>query len=104
MRSGNDKERGVYRKFKVARTDGSHKKGGKHDGCAYFVLDLEHDQFALPALKAYAKACKKEFPELAKDLERIIATRPCNCREAMCPHVGSPQTPNDALSGALGTK
>ena len=43
MRSGNDKERGVYRKFKVTRTDGSHKKGGKHHECSYFVLDLEHD-------------------------------------------------------------
>ena len=96
-----DKERGVYRKYKVTRTDGSHKKGFKHEKCAYFVLDLEHDEFALQALEAYAKACKKKFPELAEDIERIIATRPCGCRSVgECMHFG-PQTPAQALSHTL---
>jgi len=101
MRSDKDKERGVYRKYKVTRTDGSHRKGGKHEECSYFVLDLEHDEFAVPALTAYEKACRKTFPDLAADLRRILSTRPCGCREAMCPHVGIPQTPNEALSDTI---
>ena len=28
------KAAGVYRKFKITRTDGAHRRGGKHDGCA----------------------------------------------------------------------
>lgn len=97
-----DEERGVYRKFKVARTDGSHKKGGKHENCSYYVLDLEHDEFAVPALKAYAKACKKKYPELARDLIDIVNTRQpdCGCREAGCPHtiIFGPSTPSEALA------
>lgn len=97
-----DEERGVYGKYKVTRRDGSHKKGGKHEHCSYYVLDLEHDEFALPALKAYAKACKKKFPELARDLIDILNTdyRDCGCREAGCPHAVTfgPRTPSEALS------
>jgi len=62
--------RGVYRKFNVERTDGD--PTGKHKSCTYFVLDLEHDENALPALKAYAKACKKTRPQLYKDLQWMI--------------------------------
>lgn len=63
-----DNERGLYTKYIVQRTDGSSEYGQKHFGCSYFVLDLHHDKFSIPALKAYAKACKKEYPELSKDL------------------------------------
>lgn len=66
-----DQERGIYRKFDIKRTDGSSKKGGKHERCAYFVLDLQHDKFAIPALRAYALACHREFPDLAQDIKRI---------------------------------
>lgn len=66
------REAGLYGKFIVARTDGKSEKGQKHDGCQYFVLDLDHDEFAAPALAAYAKACRGEYPELAKDLDRIV--------------------------------
>jgi hypothetical protein len=78
----------IHRKYEVKRTDGSSGPGGKHEDCAYFVLDLDHDEFAIPALKAYAKACKKTKPELASDIEAILANayRPCGCREASCPH------------------
>lgn len=97
-----DKKRGVYRKYKVTRTDGSHKKGGKHENCSYYVLDLEHDEFALPALKAYAKACKKQFPKLAADLQKVLATRSCGCRSVMeCQHYFTPQTPSEALAHKL---
>lgn len=101
-----DTSRGIYRKYRVERTDGSSAPGGKHEQCAYFVLDLEHDEFAVPALKAYARACRKGFPDLAADILRIIETTPmqCGCREASCPHSLSralmPQTPNE-MAGYL---
>lgn len=81
--------RGIHAKFRVERTDGSSAPGGKHEHCAYFVLDLEHDPFAIPALTAYARACRKSHPDLARDIERIIENTPtpsCGCREAFCPH------------------
>ncbi len=59
---------GLFPKFNVTRTDGTDAPGGKHHGCDYFVLDVTHDPFAAPALLAYAKACEKEYPALAKDL------------------------------------
>jgi hypothetical protein len=62
--------RGIFNKFKVERTDGRSAPGEKHHGCAYFVLDLRHDPYAWPAIDAYAKACKDEYPELASDLLR----------------------------------
>lgn len=63
-----DPVKGLYQKFTVTRTDGSSRKGKKHARCEYFVLDLKHDKFAVPALQAYARACRKEYPELSKDL------------------------------------
>jgi hypothetical protein len=99
------KREGVYRKYKVTRTDGSSRKGKKHAECSYFVLDLEHDPFALPALEAYQKACKKTQPELARDLDEILKTRPCGCRSVgECTHHMMPQTPNEAMSEKLGTR
>lgn len=68
--------RGIYRKYIVERTDGSSGPGGKHEHCRYFVLDLAHDPFALPALRAYAKACEKTHPILATDLRLILASSP----------------------------
>lgn len=61
-------ERGVYRKYRVERVDGSSAPGGKHSECSYFVLDLKHDPFAKDALRAYAAACRLDFPQLAEDL------------------------------------
>lgn len=63
---------GVYEKYHVRRTDGQSRKGKKHDRCIYFVLDLDHDPFAVPALAAYAEACRKEHPALAKDLRDFV--------------------------------
>ena len=63
----------VYRKFIVERTDGSSAPGMKHHECDYFVLDLRHDPFSLPAIAAYAKACEDTHPALADDLrERYL--------------------------------
>lgn len=66
-----DKNRGLYGKFHIERTDGKSAPGQKHENCRYFVLDLDHDPFAMPALQAYAKACKEENPALAHDLLNI---------------------------------
>jgi hypothetical protein len=65
-----DEHRGIYEKYRVERLN---DPTGKHKGCNFFVLDLVHDKFAIPALKAYAKACKKEFPQLAKDIQWAIS-------------------------------
>ena len=64
-----DEQRGVYRKYRVERL---HDPTGKHAGCNYFVLDLDHDEFAIPALRAYAKSCREKFPQLAKDIDWIL--------------------------------
>ncbi len=66
--TADDRERGLYEKYMVTRTDGSDAGDCKHEYCEYFVLDLMHDPFALPALRAYRSACMKEYPELARDL------------------------------------
>ena len=62
------RSRGLHGKFHVTRTDGTSAPGCKHDGCSYFVLDLTHDKFAQPAVRAYAAACAAEYPLLAADL------------------------------------
>lgn len=67
-----DKTRGIYHKFNVTRTDGSSSPGGKHENCAYFVLDLTHDPHALKALEAYIASCRIEYPFLARNLECML--------------------------------
>jgi hypothetical protein len=59
---------GLFRKFIVQRVDGSDKQGGKHYGCEYFVLDVDHDPHAKAALRAYAQACAESHPQLSADL------------------------------------
>ena len=80
--------RGAFRKFEVTRTDERDLPGEKHEGCAYFVLDLDHDENAPAALRAYAESCKNERPELSKDLIAAVDEylHDCGCREAHCPH------------------
>lgn len=67
-------KRGLYGKFFVERTDGRSAPGQKHDGCEYFVLDLDHDKHAGPALEAYAASCDSEYPALAADLRAKALT------------------------------
>jgi hypothetical protein len=66
------RNQGLYDKFRVERTDGTSAPGEKHDGCQYFVLDITHDPYAIPALRAYIKACKLEYPLLAHDLAKQL--------------------------------
>jgi hypothetical protein len=70
---------GLFRKFEVRRTDGSDAPGGKHYECRYFVLDVDHDPYAIVALSAYASACESTHPALALDLrEKWGARGPVN--------------------------
>jgi hypothetical protein len=65
-----NKERGLYGKFNVDRTDDTDGPGMKHEGCQYFVLDLDHDPLALPAIDAYVIAARlKGYHKLADDLD-----------------------------------
>ncbi len=70
-----DALRGLYEKFHVFRCDGSSRPGEKHENCQYFVLDLDHDPHALPALEAYANSCRGAYPALADDLEAARLAR-----------------------------
>jgi hypothetical protein len=93
-----DKRRkGIYKKFFVERTDGSSGNGGKHEHCQYFVLDVTHDPFAIPALKAYADACAEEYPVLSVELKELSARQEIKVAEQtptntpimpVCPIVG----------------
>ncbi len=74
-RTMSDKAQGLYNKFRVERTDGKSAPGERHDGCEYFVLDLTHDPYAIPAIEAYIDACAGEYPLLASDLFEKIASR-----------------------------
>jgi hypothetical protein len=69
-------QQGLFRKFDVRRTDGSDAPGGKHHGCRQFVIDLDHDENAGPAMRAYAKACAAKHPQLAVDLLAEFALPP----------------------------
>jgi len=72
-----DKERGIYNKYSVARTDGRDRPGQDRENSEYFVLDLKHDAYALAALKAYADGCESDYPLLAKDIrEKWLETEP----------------------------
>lgn len=65
-----DKIVGLRTKWDVRRLN---DPAGKHANCRTFVLDFEHDKYAIPAAIVYAEACKKEFPELSKDLIRLAS-------------------------------
>lgn len=75
---GNERTIGLYPKYHVNRNDGTDEVGEKHEHCAdkYFVLDMEHDPYARPAVLAYAVACEKTHPVLAADLRKAAATLP----------------------------
>lgn len=77
-------QQGLFHKFVVRRTDGRDEPGCKHDGCAYFVLDLDHDEHARAALAAYAVAVEASHAALASDLRArydLAAPVPTTWRE-----------------------
>lgn len=56
---------GLYQRYQVKRTDG---KDDAPDQC-YFVLKLKKGKkHEIAALRAYAKSCKDDLPELSRDL------------------------------------
>ena len=61
-------EQGLFGKFHVSRLDGRDAPGGDRHGARYFVIDLDNDPHATPALRAYAEACEDDYPLLAQDL------------------------------------
>lgn len=67
-----DARRGLYRKYEVMRTDGSTGRGGRHEHCRHFVLDLTHDPHARYAALMYAEAIVDTNPILAADLKRSV--------------------------------
>jgi hypothetical protein len=73
MGTDGDRERGLYGKYIIHRSDGSSGSGGKHEQCDHFVLDLTHDRHALAAISAYALSCEAEYPALYDDLIDKIA-------------------------------
>ena len=74
-----DRDRGIYKKFHVLRADGKSAEGEKHENCSYFVLDLDHDKHAIPALLAYAESCQDEFPILARELRHKVTLTCIEC-------------------------
>lgn len=60
----------LYGKFDVKRVDNAEEDpDSKHYlGCAYFVLDLDHDLYAAEAIRAYAIACAETHPILSDEL------------------------------------
>ncbi|MBR7747417.1 hypothetical protein [Undibacterium baiyunense] len=61
-------QQGMFSKFHVERVDGSSAKGGKHHGCRYWVLDLDHDKHAPAAMRGYAEDCKETHPILSAEI------------------------------------
>jgi hypothetical protein len=59
-----DRERGLYSKYQVRRVDGSSEPGKKHAKCNYFVLDIDHDPHAAPAIFSYATSARADGYEL----------------------------------------
>lgn len=80
-----DKQRGLYRKFEVRRTDPDAQR--RHEHCDYFVLDTAHDALALPALVAYEVAARDAgYIALADDLRVRL-----NSQQRLSAPVSEPQ-------------
>lgn len=61
-------QQGMFHKFNVERVDGSDRPGGKHHGCRYFVLDLDHDPHSKAAMSAYGLDCRDTHPKLSAEI------------------------------------
>lgn len=59
-------DQGCSRKYDVRRVDGEGASGESHGDCPYFVIDLNHDDFAEPMMQFYALLVSS--PDLAADL------------------------------------
>jgi len=66
------KQDGLYQKYNVSRKNPHSDPSKDSADCRFFVLDFAHDPFAIPALEAYAEACKAKFPTLSDHLLAIV--------------------------------
>lgn len=87
---------GVYRKYLVKRLRDREKK---HAHCEFFVLDLMHDPFAIPALTEYADACEATHPELAADLRGKVAEMHGRQASGSMPYASGHSSSHDAEGG-----
>lgn len=78
----NDNQRGVYRRYEVNRVNEAGEILPGYEDRTYYVLDVFNDPFAVDALRAYAKACRSEYPALANDLETLALEAQVNRLEA----------------------
>jgi hypothetical protein len=76
-------QQGLFRKFIVRRVDGSDSPGGKHYGCRYFVLDLDHDPAAPAGMQGYAAKVRATHPKLADDIEAEFGSQPAQQAPAL---------------------
>lgn len=70
--SDNDRQCGLYGKYRVERVDGKQKG-------PYFVLAYTTDPHAAAALEYYAASCAATHPQLAADLRKALGIKPCDC-------------------------
>ena len=61
-------KKGLYGKYEIRKTDGS----AVDPKALYFTLRLDTDPYARAAIRAYIESCRREQPELAHDLERVM--------------------------------
>lgn len=94
-----DRARGLYGKYSVVRrADGADEPGGKHDGCALFVLDLTHDPHARVAALSYADSAEADgYGRLADDLRERVADA-ANAA-LIAADESTPRTPTDGRGG-----
>jgi hypothetical protein len=59
-------------KFEVRRTDGSDQPGGRHHGCRYLVLDLDHDPSARHVARIYAEDIETSRGVFAHELLDLL--------------------------------
>lgn len=76
----------IHGKYRVERTDGSSKPGRKHHECVYFVLDVTHDEHAIAALRAYARAVRGDNPQDDEDKAVLEAKRAARGELGVVPH------------------
>lgn len=68
-----DKRNKLQQKYYVDRIDGRDRAGGDRVDSKYFVLDYVHDPYSIPALEAYAFACRKDLPNLSEEIQTLVA-------------------------------
>lgn len=66
--SEQDKKRGYYLKYRIEKADGT----PVDPNAKYFVLRYDNSPAACYALATYAEAIRKEYPQLAKDIWKIL--------------------------------